>query len=82
MRSRRTFCWNCWRDWHLEFLKLAPWEQDQFMEAHPRVNPNDYERGKCPFCGARYEQDIDDWLDDLLFDEEELEYDYADWEEE
>jgi hypothetical protein len=81
-RSRNTFCWNCWRDWKDAFLSLSPWEQEQFIEKNPRVNVNDFERGKCPFCGASYDLELESWYDDLLFDEElEAEtYEPADWE--
>lgn len=49
-----TLCWHCWRDWEEEFLALAPWEQDQFLMLNPRINPNLFHRGRCPFCGERY----------------------------
>lgn len=68
---KRSFCWNCWLDWKETFLDLSPWEQEQFLESNPRVNPNDFERGKCPYCGARYDDDLDAWFEDLLMENED-----------
>lgn len=81
-KSRKTFCWSCWRDWKNEFLHLSPWEQEQFIDKNPRINPNDYERGRCPFCGAQYDQDVDGWFDLIFEDESDGEYQRADWEDE
>jgi hypothetical protein len=80
-RNRETFCWNCWRDWDRLYLQLSPWEQEQFLDLYPRVNPMDFERGRCPFCGATYNEELDEWFDGLLFDDDALANDdRADWE--
>lgn len=84
--AKNSWCWTCWRDWKDDFLNLSPWEQEQFLEKNPRVNPNNFYRGKCPYCGTRYGDDdffsfdffADDDDDDFFEDEQEL----ADWEEE
>lgn len=83
-KARRTFCWNCWRDWKTEFLDLSPWEQEQYLNQHPRINPNEFERGKCPLCGAHYDDELNDLFDEIFLDDEawlEPDYGYADWEE-
>ncbi|MFZ4814870.1 MAG: hypothetical protein ACOYL5_10055 [Phototrophicaceae bacterium] len=89
MADKPSFCWNCWRDWKYEFLRLSPWEQEQFLADYPRVNPNLYERGRCPFCGTRYNDhknpfalafdfDLDDEPNERL--NSESDYPKADWE--
>lgn len=81
---QQTFCWNCWRDWKDEYLDLAPWEQEQFDAQNPRINPNDFARGKCPFCGTRYDEGPGDWFEELFGEDawaDEPDYDRADWEE-
>ena len=81
---KTTFCWNCWRDWKKEFLDLSPWEQEQFLAAYPRLNPNDFAEGKCPFCGARYDDEFGEWFLELIFDDDDdapdSDYGRADWE--
>lgn len=56
---------------------------------NPRINPNDFDRGRCPFCGAQYNSDDSKWFEDIFSDAFEFDddidnpqtrYGLADWE--